>query len=124
MCLVTVYRGKKKKAELAKLPKSGYYWKLALLLNGKYYPPIFSGCPYKKGWNNTRPKSEWAGYLLAFHLFRTKKQARKMKSWVAGIGKKKVIVRCKVKRKDIINIGLQEGYICVVATRFWMPKPT
>jgi hypothetical protein len=123
MCLGIVYRGKEKKDALAKLPKSGYYWKLVVLFDNKYIPPIFSEYgSYKNGWNSTHQKSECAGYFLAYHLFRYKKDAKKMMYWVSAFKKKKVIVRCKVRKKDIINIGRQDMGLTIVTTRFWMPK--
>lgn len=125
MCLEFVYRGKHKKEALAKLPKSGYYWKVVKFYNSKYYPPIYSEfSSYKIGWNTTYPKSDYAGYLLAYHIFRTKAGARKMMHWVICYGsQKKAIIRCKVMKKDIINIGIQDNSLCVVTKRFWMPKP-
>ena len=125
MCLDIVYRRKQKKEALAKLPESGYYWKVVKFYDGKYYPPVYSEFgSYKIGWNTTQPKSDYVGYLLAYHIFRTKAQARKMMHWVSCYsGQKKAIVRCRIKRKSIINIGVQDNGLCVVTTRFWMPKP-
>ena len=126
MCLDIIYKGNQKKEALAKLPKSGYYWKVVVLSDGKYYPPIFSEYGnYKSGWNSTQPKSNYTGYLLAYHLFRNKKEADKMKRWVSvhGKEKKKIVTRCRVKRKDIINVGTQGKDLCIVTKRFWIPKP-
>ena len=125
MCLDIVYRGKRKKRALTKLPKSGYYWKVVIFDGKKYSSPIFSEFgSYKIGWNTTKPKIDYAGYRLAYHLYRTKKTAERMKRGVSVHGgEKKVIVRCKVKRKDIINIGIQDDGLCIVTKRIWMPKP-
>ncbi|KKN51507.1 hypothetical protein LCGC14_0621990 [marine sediment metagenome] len=124
MCLDIVYKGKKKKDALAKLPESGYYWKLVVLRNNKYRPPIYSEYgSYNIGWNTTTPKSEFESYLLAYHLFCTKSGARSMKRWVPAFYGTKVIVRCKVRRKDIINIGLQGKHLTIVTKRIWIPKP-
>lgn len=135
MCLEVVYRGKKKSEALAKLPESGYYWKVVKdgMLDectyswgreGNYYPSIYHDDekPFKIGWNYTTPKYFKEGYKVAFHLFRSRKQA------VNWTGKNEKTIRCKVEKKDIINIGEQtKGHISptitIVTKRFWMPKP-
>ena len=126
MCLGIVYRGERKEVALAKLPKLGYYWKVVGLRKKKgkivYCPPVYPECGYfVTGWNTTEPKKDiWNDYLLAYHLFRTKRGAKKMASWICG---KYRIVRCKVERKDIINIGLDDGSLTIVTKRIWIPKP-
>jgi len=125
MCLDTVYRGKQKQEALAKLPESGYYWKVVDTKKDGYRPPFrknnVNDTPYKSGWNKTYAKSDFAGYLLGFHLFRSRRGAtifRRRLYTTTG----RIIIRCKVEKKDIINIGTQDG-LCIVTTRFWCPKP-
>ena len=116
MCLDTVYRGKQKKEALAKLPDSGYYWKVVRPFDGKYYPLVKhlpNNNPFRLGWNRTKSRWVGIGYKTGFHLYKTKEGAR---GW-AG-----VIIRCKVEKRNIIAIGDQEG-LCIVTTRFWCPKP-
>jgi hypothetical protein len=131
MCLSVVYRGKRKKEALAKLPESGYYWK-AVLLNetNQYTPTVYQHrCVFIAGWNLTNPVAAdvdcgCTTYKAAFHLFRTKEAAKK---WVDNYGwiyRSNIrYIRCKIEKKDIINIGEQDNELCVVTTRFWCPKP-
>lgn len=113
MCLQRVYKGKEKKDALAKLPKSGYYWKKTFKKDSGYYPPIKilpGNRSYKVGWNNTKIKYDDAGYALCFHLWRKPRR---------NGGR----VRCVIKKKDIVAIGIQSGALAIVTKRFWMPKP-
>jgi hypothetical protein len=115
MCLAIIYRGKQKKEALAKLPKSGYYWKMVLRRFNKdgYYPSVKNlpnDKPFKAGWNTTKLKYNNEGYALCFHLWREKS--------VNSGG-----IRCVIKKKDIVAIGKQWGNLCIVTKRFWMPKP-
>lgn len=123
MCLDTIYRGKEKREALAKLPESGHYWKVVRVDNEKYKPPCFSGMGYYAvGWNKTTRRGG-AEYPVAFHLFPRKIDA---KHWLhpKDYPNDKVI-RCKVEKKNIIAIGLDEDNsgLCIVTTRFWCPKP-
>lgn len=135
MCLGTVYKGKEKKDALAKLPKSGYYYKVVKyekfdydnqrksdwFNDGKYYPIFFDDNPFRSGWNRTEPKYVSVGYKVAFHLFRS---YHKAKRW---LGAHEKIIRCIIEKKDIVAIGKQsvdDRSSTVVTTRFWMPKPT
>lgn len=118
MCLDIIYQGKQKKEALAKLPESGYYWKtMSVGANGRYYPICFA-LPnqesYKTGWNKTSPKYIRQGYNVAFHVHRTKEVA---KGW------RGTVIRCIVKKEDIVAIGTQNGDICIVTKRIWIPKP-
>lgn len=119
MCLDTIYRGKRKKEALAKLPESGYYWKVVRKLGRLYYPPIWDDMSYKTGWNftgiNCRTQED---YAVAFHIFRDRKDAY---AWWQRLDIK--VVRVIVKKKDIINIGKDSDGLCIVTTRFWCPKP-
>ncbi len=121
MCLSTVYYGKKKKAELAKLPDIVPCWKAVRLSadTNKYYPPIYDyGKPYKFGWNEVRPISMCAGYWVAYHAFLSRKEAIRWKN------SNQIAVKCKTEKKDIVAIGIQPGGLSVIVTkRFWMPKP-
>ena len=118
MCLTIIYRGKQKKEALTKLPESGYYWKtVKQRLDGNYAPicnnlPLMK--PFKVGWNITKSKYIRAGYRIAFHLHRTKKDAMEWKG---------EYIRCIIKKKDIVAIGKQWGNLVIVTKRFWMPKP-
>lgn len=126
MCLDQIYRGKQKREALAKLPESGYYWKvIETELDDRYYPPCWGNKPYKIGWNKTSKICRIGGYDLAYHIFRSQKSAlsyRKIFSPKSRMPYLKVI-RCKVEKKDIINIGTQNKGLCIVTTRFWCPKP-
>lgn len=122
MCLDVVYRGKQKKEALAKLPESGYYWKSVTLWDEEYWPPIWDNKPYKSGWNTTKKKYGYERYACAYHMFRYKDEAKQYGSYTDET------VRCKVDKKDIINIGTQNiGFgdqgLVIVTTRFWCPKP-
>lgn len=113
MCLSIVYRGKEKKNALAALPKSGYYWKKVWEKDSGYYPSVMilpGNRPYKVGWNNTKIKYDDAGYALCFHLWR--------KPGCHGDR-----VRCVIKKKDIVAIGIQWDALVIVTKRFWIPKP-
>ncbi|KKL27008.1 hypothetical protein LCGC14_2389470 [marine sediment metagenome] len=125
MCLNIVYRGKQKKEALAKLPENGYYWKVVVRLRGKYYSPIHRGDgSYKYGWNSTPKKSNNASYYLAFHIWRTKEAGMYAQNIMSTQNNnRKYLVRCKIDKNDIINIGSQWGRLCIVTTRFWCPKP-
>lgn len=131
MCLSIVYEGKQKREALAKLPKSGYYWKAVVSSVGaRFYRGPFFGGYYKYGWNKTIPTKGRliSKYLLAYHAFRGKKDAL---LWIGSRSWMK-LVRCKVERKDIGNIGTQSTgslagkpqVLCIVTKRIWMPKPT
>lgn len=119
MCLSTVYRGKEKRKALAKLPESGYYWKYAGIRYGKYYP-IFGKGDYESGWNKTKLRKLYMEYATGFHLYRNKKDAENWRR--EHLYNYRVIIRCKVEKKDIKTIGEQAG-LCIVTTRFWCPKP-
>lgn len=122
MCLSRVFRGKEKRETLAKLPVSGYYWKIVSFKDNKYWPEFYSHYPFAVGLNVTQGCSyhRIPEYNAAYHAFRTKKSAEKWRGsckWVK-------IVRCIIKKKDLTAIGSQSDFgLCVVATRIWMPKP-
>ena len=122
MCLSTVYTGEKKKKALAKLPKSGYYWK-SVKSEGDGYQAIIVGVPFTRGWNVTRMMFHSWRYTIAYHLFRNKSDALSYASEHS-----EAAIRCKVEKKDIIAIGEQVSYLlpsaalCIVTTRFWCPK--
>lgn len=124
MCLDTVYRGKQKRAALAKLPESGYYWKAVKQINTVFYP-IYKqqGIPYKTGMNTTKAKfDKYANYRTGYHLYRNRNDANTI---VYGGGRKSV--RCKISKNDIVAIGknniLIDNGLSIVTTRFWCPKP-
>jgi len=113
MCLGIIYRGKEKREALAKLPESGYYYKSVIERKDGYYPPIMilpGNRPYRVGWNNTKKRYDDAGYALCFHLYRKQKTNHNL-------------IRCIIKKKDIVAIGTQFGELVIVTKRFWMPKP-
>lgn len=113
MCLGIIYRGKEKREALAKLPKSGYYWKKVWKKDSGYYPPIMilpGNKPFKIGWNTTKIKYNGEGYALCFHLYKDKIENDNQ-------------IRCIIKKKDIVAIGTQWGNLVIVTKRFWMPKP-
>lgn len=119
MCLVCIYEGKEKKAALAELSESGYYWKTVKVEGDGYHPILFGlpkGEPFKVGWNRTKGKHIIGqGYKVAFHLLRSKK---------AALGWDGKTVRCVIKKKDIVAIGTQGGDLTIVTERFWIPKPS
>ena len=113
MCLAVIYRGKQKKEALAKLPESGYYWKWVLKRDSGYYPHIMilpGNRPFAIGWNTTKIKYDDIGYALCFHLWRDKNKNEKR-------------IRCIIKKRDIVAIGIQWGALVIVTKRFWIPKP-
>ena len=120
MCLSTVYRGKEKEEALARLPVSGYYWKVVTVAGGKYHPLCNNEeIPYKIGWNTTKRTYGAEKYAVAYHLFRHEADAE---YWLDFTWER--LIRCKVEKKDIIHIGIQtDGGLCIVTTRFWCPKP-
>ena len=134
---LSVYRGKQKKEALAKLPESGYYWKVVkvgwrggyfapLLWQRGYFAPLLFSVRHEAGWNITKKVYNNAGYALAYHLYRHKRDAERWKGAFCKTYYPYKIIRCKVEKKDIINIGMQDGYtgaFVIVATRFWCPKP-
>jgi len=120
--LNAVFRGKEKKEALAKLPESGYYWKVVTAEGGKYYPFCIRHThgAFKVGWNTTKRGRNCGKYTYAYHLCRDKSAAE---MWLSPKEyKDDIVIRCKVKKKDIIHIGEQDG-LCIVTTRFWCPKP-
>lgn len=120
MCLDVVYRGKQKKEALAKLPESGYYYKVVTVDDGKYYPICKnSGIAYKAGENITKRVYGTEDYAKAYHLFKSWHTAEK---WFDHVSYEKLI-KYKVDKKDIIHIGKQSNGLCIVTTRFWCPKP-
>lgn len=123
MCLGYVYKGKKKKDALAKLPEMVKCWKVVgrFRFNDKQYysPPIFDNKHYMVGWNEVRPKYYRVGYRVAFHAFLKKKQAE---NWAnAGLGQK--VIQSKTEKKDIVAIGEQGCRLTIVTKRIWIPKP-
>lgn len=130
MCLDIVYRGKQKKEALAKLPENGVYWKVCKEGKVNYLSEFSHGLPdrrasFSAGWNKTEPfyPKGSSGYKIAFHAFRCKRDA---KLW-AGSSFWLCLVRCKVKKEDIVAIGQQDyGFrklLTIVTKRIWMPKP-
>lgn len=125
MCLQTVYKGKKKSAELDKLPDMVTCWKLVFRkgnqYGSKYIPEWNRGKDlFLAGWNETKPFFNHSfKYKIAFHAFRTKKGAEKWRdSW-----KWLRLIKCKTRKKDIVAIGRQDDYLCLVTKRIWIPKP-
>lgn len=120
MCLDTVYRGKQKKEALAKLPDSGYYWKCLEIIMGIYCTPVFFE-RIINGWNKTSG--------VGYHIFRNKADAQKYRDGFLTTMREKIkLVRCKAKKRNIRQIGMQSGSrletgLCIVTTRFWCPKP-
>ena len=127
MCLKTVYRGKREKTALVKLPNMITCWKIVRRKgnrHGSIYCPEFrnSLISFLAGWNKTEPftKSYLGNYKIAFHAFRTEMAA---KDW-AGKYYSLHIVKCKTRKKDIVAIGEQiRGHLCIVTKRIWIPKP-
>lgn len=123
MCLETVYYGKKKKAELAKLPDMVKCWKVVGRGRNrdseKYFPPIYDYVPYKTGWNDVRPKSCCMGYWIAFHAFLNRKEAQ---LW-SNLGSGQTVVQSKTAKTDIVAIGKQCDKLSIVTKRIWIPKP-
>ena len=128
MCLNIVYRGKQKKEALAKLPESGYYWKAVRVNTKGRYTPLFwnKHKSFRTGSNKTKGCYCGVEYKVAFHLFPNHKEAKVF----AGVSY--VIIRCKVKKEDIVALGKQNFYpytsdvrqlLTIVTTRFWCPKP-
>jgi len=135
MCLSRVYRGKEKQKALDKLPESGYYWKVVTKTHKVYYPLYFTfPGGFKPGWNKTDTINPWH-YLTAFHIFRNKIDAQNYYNGQAnlrdGRGSRISIIRCIVKKRDIVATGEQKLYLpsgvvsralTIVTTRFWCPK--
>ena len=122
MCLSTVFKGRRKKKELAKLPEMVKCWKVVGHLRGdrkQYWPPIFDHKPYMVGWNKIRPSYRHLGYKVAFHAYLNKKEA---KNWVKPELSQKVI-QSKTEKKDIVAIGEQGCRLTIVTKRIWIPKP-
>lgn len=122
MCLHTVFRGKAKKDELAKLPDTIDCWKVALKRGNQFgskYISEYRNYIYTIGWNKTKPIFIRSfGYKIGFHAFLTKKAAH---HWSRG--KYQSIVKCKIEKKDIVAVGKQLGHLCIVTKRIWIPKP-
>ena len=123
MCLATVYKGKKKKAELAKLPEMVTCYKVVNQYgnqHGSFYRPEYqSGC-FSVGWNVVKPEKlyYYSKYKVAYHAFLTRKDAKKWKDndrWTK-------IVKCKTEKKDIGAIGKQRDFLVIVTRRIWIPK--
>ena len=123
MCLSIVYKGKEKKEALAKFPETGYYWKVVTFIDGKYYPSVYKYSePFKTLNVKKKPLYRGMGYNLAFHIFRYKKDAIAWRGWLDDR-----VVRCKVKKQDIVAIGTQRIFgmqkLVIVTKRFWCPRP-
>lgn len=125
MCLGLVYRGKKKKEVLAKLPEMVTCWKIVQRRGNqhgsKFVPEWYAGNSlFLAGWNTTKPFLGYQyKYEIAFHAFRTKKAAEKWR----GDYKHTYLVKCKTRKRDIVAIGKQRDNLCIVTKRIWIPKP-
>jgi len=128
MCLQRVYRGKKEKTELSKLPNMITCWKVVSRYgnqHGSRYCPEYRNNlrTFLVGWNKTKPivKRYYGNYKIAFHTFRTKMGADDWKSFYRT---DLYVVKCKTRKKDIVAIGEQRrGFLCLVTKRIWIPKP-
>lgn len=135
MCLSHVFRGKKKREELAKLPDTITCWKIVHRqgnqhgsryfpeYRSRYFPEYRHGSScFLAGWNKTKPFMKYScGYMIAFHAFRTKKAA---KEWMGRFLSNLYVVKCKTRKKDIVAIGEQyDNNLCIVTKRIWIPKP-
>jgi hypothetical protein len=97
-----VYRGKKKKEFLAKLPEKVVVWKVMEKLDGRYYPPFYANRAYQAGKNTTKAICANAGYKVAYHSFRQKHAAELWNNWP-----RHKVVRCIVPKKSITAVGTQ-----------------
>lgn len=125
MCLETVYSGRKKKTELAKLPDTITCWKIVRKQgnqHGRRYAPEYNHnlLTFLAGWNKTT-RIFYYHYPMGFHAFRTKKGAM---HWKSSYRADLHIVKCKTKKESIVAIGKQRNNLCLVTKRIWIPKPS
>lgn len=125
MCLQRVYKDRKRKKVLAELPDMVTCWK-AVRRRGnqhgtKYTPEFKNGLSlFLVGWNKTEPiLKTYYHYPIAFHTFQSERGAKKWQKGYSWLH----IVKCKTRKKDIVAIGEQNGCLCIVTKRIWIPKP-
>ena len=123
MCLSVVYRGKKKKEALAALSDSFYCWKVAAVYDRpkRYYSAPIWRARYPVGWGQTKPSYAGCGYQIAWHFFLKKSDA----VWFRRDHDEEII-RCKVKKRDVVAIG-EQTWNCkklsvIVAEWAWFPR--
>ena len=125
MCLDVVFRGQEKKDELAKLPDVVTVWKVVYKLDKRDYRTDCMFFPLHAGevkfiqnvintynYNYNLPKYRGGG-----HFFLSRSVAYSLR-WDESIEK---VVKCRVKKEWINNIGLQSGAKIVVVKRAIFP---
>lgn len=125
MCLHKIKSPAKRKEWLGKKSDTFTVYKAVQKLDGKYYPPSFgTTIPLNVGINELEKAPEFTQSIIFtkkpfcyrpyYHLFLTKEGA----TWWRKLSLDRVIVKCKVNKKDVKSIGTQYGFLVIVAKKF------
>lgn len=125
MCLNTVWSKEKMEHYLRDKDDEIICYKVVQIRKVPYgnrdriFPPSVSGWWRYNKINDTPrgpvSRGNWSNvtYRLAYHLYKTKKGCE---GWMFIAERR--ILKCKVRKKDIVAIGRQENYMTIVTTRF------
>ena len=127
MCLQVIYRGKRKKEELANLRNTIRVWKVLEPCHGRFRTDsrcvrIVAG-ENKFTQNIISTCGSCEGYRGGGHFFIHKKDAKKWNVFMTD----RRCVQCTIQKADINNIGTQEGMnfrsaLVVVVKKATFPK--
>lgn len=140
MCLDTRLSIKEERKAKSKFSDTLTAYKLVKIKNvvpgqGVYYTPIIQGGAFKTGWNDAPTRKRITvyhcrfgktnfKYLPYYHCFKTKYAALQYKKMMYPYPTARhVVVKVKISKKYIRAIGDQDGYMCVITKRMWMPNP-
>ncbi|MHA1469710.1 MAG: hypothetical protein ACTSSP_04015 [Candidatus Asgardarchaeia archaeon] len=140
MCIDTKLSMKEERKAKEKLPDTFTAYKLVRVKNvvpgqGVYYAPILQIGAFETGWNEAPTRKRMRvfryrfgkadfRYLPYYHCFKTKYGASRYKNMMFPYPTTRfVVVKVQIPKKYIRAIGDQDGYMCIVTKKMWMPDP-
>ena len=121
MCLSTVFRGKEKKAYLAKLPDEITVWKVVYKHISGLYTTDYKHFPLHSGKVKFKQNIIYRGlysnnYRGGGHFFKTRAAARR---WQSSYER---VIKCTIKKEWINTVGVQDGHVVLVVKRAMFPE--